>query len=180
MPAQDSVQIIHNFLRRIRYFWQNVFLSAVFVYGLSFYYRLQMHTVPITSPSLRIYNWISFMIALGLAIYIFQMKRKYFRAHYHEFILKKIFSADTQMREIELTRKFTTHIGSKMKQVWLLALLLILVGVIYYWLTKDAWNMHVYFIVGLYSLVINYPRKDLLNNVPYLIKEIFPDQPAQS
>lgn len=180
MLIQDSVQIIQNFLRRIRYFWQNVFLSAVFVYGISFYYRLQMHTVPIFTPSLRIYNWISFIIALGLAIYIFQMKRKYFRTQYYETILKKLFSADTQMRETELTRKFTAHMGSKMKQVWLLALLLILVGVIYYWLTKDAWNMHVYFIVGLYSLVINYPRRDMLNTVPDLIKEIFPDQPAQN
>ncbi len=180
MPAQDSVHTVQNFLRRIRYFWQNVFLFAVFVYGLSFYYRLQMHTTPIVSPHLRLYNWISFILALGLAIYIFQMKRKYFRVPYYESILKEILSADTRQGETEIARKFTTRMGSRMKRVWLLALLLILVGVIYYWLTKDAWNMHVYFIVGLYSLVINYPRKDMLNDVPYLIKEMISDQPPQN
>jgi hypothetical protein len=62
----------------------------------------------------------------------------------------------------------------KMKLVWLLALALILLGVIYYWITFDDWNMHIYFVVGLYSLVINYPRQDLLNQVPYLIKEFYP------
>jgi hypothetical protein len=174
MELQESTQVIQKFLQRIRFFWQNMFLIGVVAYGISFYYRLQMHTSTKLLPYLQVLNWISFIIALGLAVAIFQLKRKYFRLAYYEAVLQNLFSQSTDLNEVQLSRKFTRVMEKKMKLVWLLAVALILLGVIYYWITFDAWNMHVYFIVGLYSLVINYPRKDLLTNVPYLIKELFP------
>jgi hypothetical protein len=172
MQSQESSQVIQKFLQRVRFFWQNMFLIGVMTYGISFYYRLQVHTITKPLPYLQIYNWISFIIALGLAVTIFQLKRKYFRLAYYEEVLRNLFSQSTDLKETQLSRQFTRVMEKKMKLVWLLAIGLILLGVLYYWITFDAWNMHVYFIVGLYSLVINYPRKDLLINVPYLIKEL--------
>ena len=172
MQSQESSQVIQKFLQRVRFFWQNMFLIGVMTYGISFYYRLQVHTITKPLPYLQIYNWISFIIALGLAVTIFQLKRKYFRLAYYEEVLRNLFSQSTELKETQLSRQFTRVMEKKMKLVWLLAIGLILLGVLYYWITFDAWNMHVYFIVGLYSLVINYPRKDLLINVPYLIKEL--------
>ncbi|OGB66998.1 MAG: hypothetical protein A2Y94_07885 [Caldithrix sp. RBG_13_44_9] len=174
MQAQESAQVIQKFLLRIRFLWQNLFLVGVMAYGATFYYRLQMHTTAKPSTYLQVLNWISFIIALGLAISIFQLKRKYFRLGYYEKMIKDLFSQNTGLSESQLARQFTRLMEKKMRLGWLLAIALILVGVIYYWITFDAWNMHVYFIVGLYSLVINYPRKDLLNHVPYLIKEFYP------
>jgi hypothetical protein len=174
MHLTEPAQVIQKFLSRIRFLWQNLFLIGIMAYGVSFYYRLQMHTSLKPLSYLQVLNWISFIIAMGLAISIFQLKRKYFRLGYYEKMIKELFSRNSDLSELQLSRQFTRLVEKKIRLVWLLAVALILVGVIYYWITFDAWNMHVYFIVGLYSLVINYPRKDLLNQVPYLIKEIYP------
>jgi len=173
MHSQDSTQVIKKFLWRIRFFWQNIFLIGVMAYSISFYYRIRMQTVTKPLSYLSVLNWISFIIALGLAISIFQLKRKYFRPGHYETVLKDLYTQNNQLDETQITRQFTRVMEKKLKLVWLLAFAMILLGVSYFWITFDAWNMHVYFIVGLYSLVINYPRKDLLINVPYLISKLF-------
>jgi len=50
--------------------------------------------------------------------------------------------------------------------------IIVLLGVIFYWWTFTTKNMNIYFIVGVYSLMMNYPRKDLFMDLPYLIAEV--------
>jgi hypothetical protein len=121
-------------------------------------------------------NWISFFIAVALAIYILHIKRSYFRLKFFNQYFTQSHSENPDLDKEQLLSKFTRLIEKKMKLVWALGLVIILIGVTYYWITYDPWNMHVYFIVGLYSLVINYPRTDLFIDIPYLLKEIFQEK----
>ena len=127
---------------------------------------------------LKILNWSSFIVAVFLAFYILHIKRTYFRLGYFETFLKDLHTADPELDRNQLVRRFTRDIGSKFKRVWILGLIIVLIGVVYFWLTFDAMNMHIYFVVGLYSLVINYPRTDLFSDIPYLLKEIFQEETA--
>ncbi len=173
MSTQDPQTIIESFIRRLKVTWQSLVLFGILIYGLSFVYRLRAETAIKYYSSLPVLNWISFFIAVALAVYILHLKRSYFRLKFFNELLKELHEEDPKLSAEQLLRQFTRYIGKKMKIVWTLGLVIILVGVAYYWITFDAWNMHIYFIVGLYSLVINYPRTDLFIDVPYLLKEVF-------
>jgi hypothetical protein len=173
MDIKEINKIIQKFLQRIKLHWQILFLSSVLIYGISFIYRLESHTLIKPLSYLRILNLVSFIIALALAFTIFYFKRKYFRFRFFRVFLEKLSSEDPTIQETGAIKKLTQFIGKRMKILWYMGAALVLLGVIYYWWTFDAWNMHVYFIVGLYSLVINYPRRDLFTDLPYLIQESF-------
>ena len=173
MKAKNTQSIILNFIKNIRLFWQMIFLTGILAYGLSFLYRFQTYTTLKNFELLKILNWASFIIAVFLAFYILHIKRTYFRLKYFQQFLENTHKNDPELSEDQLLKKITRDIGSKFKRVWILGLTIILMGVAYFWLTFDAMNMHVYFVVGLYSLVINYPRAELLIDIPYLLKEIF-------
>ncbi len=172
MNIQDSRTVINNFVKNIRLYWQVIFLISVLCYGFSFLYRMDNSPPVRDIKHFQLLNWGSFAIALFLAISILYIKRKYFRLRYFENFLENTRGENPDMDEQQLVRRLVRHIGSLMKRVWIMGGSLILLGVIYYWITLDAWNMHVYFVVGLYSLVINYPRRDLFMDIPYVIKEI--------
>ena len=173
MKIQDPQGIIHNFVKRLKISWQSIILLGIIAYGISFIYRMKAETALQYSSSLPILNWISFFIAVALAVYILHIKRSYFRLKFFDQYLTASHSEYPDLDKEQLLRKFTGYIGKKMKLVWALGLVIILIGVTYYWITFDPWNMHVYFIVGLYSLVINYPRTDLFADIHYLLREIF-------
>jgi hypothetical protein len=171
MIAKEANKVIEQFLKNIRVYWQIVFLVGILCYGLTLFYRLDTHTVVRTLPYLKILNIITFLIAITLAISIFHQKRKYFHLRAFRTMIEDICKKEPEFREKQVIRQFTREIGTRLKRGWLMGCAIILVGVLYYWVTYDAWDMHVYFIVGLYSLVINYPRKDLFLDVPYLVHE---------
>ncbi len=177
MKIQDTESIIDNFIRNLRFYWQAVFMISILAYGLTFLYRLNETPAMRVLENQSLWNWGSFLVAFILAISIFRLKRKYFRIRFFEEKAESLFHENPEMDEQGLSRKLTRVIGSKLKTIWILGSVLILVGVIYYWITFDAWNMHVYFIVGLYSLAINYPRRDLFTDIPYLVKEMFKEKP---
>jgi len=176
MSTQDPQTIIESFIRKLKVTWQSLVLLGIFTYGLSFVYRLRAETGIKYFSSLPVLNWISFFIAVALAVFILHIKRTYFRLKFFTGFLEELHQGDPELPDEQLLRQFTRYIGKKMKIVWTLGLVIILVGVAYYWITFDAWNMHIYFIVGLYSLVINYPRTDLFIDVPYLLKDILRDK----
>ena len=176
MKIQDPQSIIHNFVKRLKISWQSMILLGIFGYAISFIYRMKAETTLKYFSILPVLNWISFFIAVALAIYILHIKRSYFRLKFFDQYLTESHSENPDLDKEQLLRKFTGYIGKKMKLVWVLGLVIILIGVTYYWITFDPWNMHVYFIVGLYSLVINYPRTDLFSDIPYLLKEIFQEK----
>ncbi len=171
MQSQTSSEIINRFVRNIKLIWQIVFLISVVLYGLSFLHHLYSQTVPRPLAALQLINWVSFILAVVLAVSIFYYKRKYFSLRSFRKYLESLHKKEPSLDAGRLLKRFTREMGGKMKNVWYMGGGLILLGVVYYWITYDSWNMHVYFIVGLYSLVMNYPRKDLFIDVPYLIHE---------
>lgn len=171
MNAKETEKTIQQFLRNIKLYWQVVFLLSVLLYGLSLIYRLNAQTVQRDLSYFQILNWISFILALTLAISIFQQKRKYFSLRSFRLIIEEICKREPEFQEKHVTKRFVKEISKKLKRVWIMGGALILLGVLYYWWTFDAWSMHVYFIVGLYSLAINYPRRDLFADIPYLVHE---------
>jgi hypothetical protein len=177
MKSRDPQTSIKTFTRNIKIFWQMVFLTGVLSYGVSFLYRLQVYTNLKNIELLKILNWASFIIAVFMAFYILHIKRTYFRLGYFRQFLEKAHKNDPELNPDRLIRKLMRDAGNKYKRVWVLGLIIILIGVVYFWLTFDAMNMHIYFVVGLYSLVINYPRTELFIDIPYIIEEIFQQEP---
>ena len=171
MIAKESDKVIQQFLKNIRVYWQVVFLVGILCYGLTLLYRLDTHTVVRELSYSKILNIVTFLVAITLAITIFHQKRKYFHLRAFRLIIENICKKKPELQEKQVIRQFTREIGTRLKRVWLMGGALILIGVAYYWITYDAWDMHIYFIVGLYSLAINYPRKDLFLDVPYLVHE---------
>jgi hypothetical protein len=180
MKSRDPQTSIKTFTRNIKLFWQMVFLAGVLSYGVSFLYRLQVYTTIKNIELLKILNWASFIVAVFLAFYILHIKRTYFRLRYFQQFLENARKNDPELDPDQLIRKLMRDAGNKFKRVWVLGLIIILIGVAYFWLTFDAMNMHIYFVVGLYSLVINYPRTELFIDIPYIIKEIFQQERNES
>ncbi|MEJ2635271.1 MAG: hypothetical protein P8184_08265 [Calditrichia bacterium] len=172
MQLRTTEDIIKSFLSEIRIFWQVIFLFSVVIYGGSFYQYLSAKPLPRQLPYFRAFDLISFVLAISLALAIFAYKRKYFSLRPLRKFLEKIRAKHPELNENDLARKVTRDLRGRMKTVWLMGGGLILLGVIFYWLTFTTKNMHVYFIVGLYSLMMNYPRKDLFLDIPYLISEM--------
>ena len=173
MEIKETEKKIERFLKKTKLQWQIIVLSTVFLYGITLIYRLTTHSTTKALSYLKALNLLSFVIALTLAFTIFHLKRKYFRLRFFRQYLEDLSLKVSEIQVKEAAQDLTTFIGQKLKTVWYMGGALILLGVIYYWWTYDAWNMHVYFIVGLYSLMINYPRRDLFIDLPYIIHETF-------
>jgi hypothetical protein len=171
MDIKESEKAILKFIGNVKVYWQVIFLITILAYGISFIYRLDAQTAPKPLSYLNILNWISFAFALILAISILQFKRRYLSVTFFQKYLENLSSDKPELQSQELVKNLLRFSKQKLKIVWHLGATLILLGVAYYWWTFDAWNMHVYFVVGLYSLMINYPRRDLFIDIPFLVEE---------
>lgn len=172
MHQIDSQAVMKRFLRQVRIFWQAIFLGSVLLYGIAFVHHFTTGTPPHYFSHFSTLDLVSFIIAITLAVAIFGYKRRYFSLRKIRHFLEGLYSREPSLREKDMARRLTRHFGKKMKTVWLMGGALVVLGVIFYWITFTTRNMHIYFIVGIYSLLLNFPRKDLFINVPYLIKEI--------
>jgi hypothetical protein len=171
MDIKETEKTILRFIRNVKVYWQIIFLITILAYGISFIYRLDAQTSPKSLKYLGTLNWLSFALALILAITILQFKRRYLSLKFFRKYLEQLSSDKPEFQSQELVKNLLHYTRQKLKTVWHLGAALILLGVAYYWWTFDAWNMHVYFVVGLYSLMINYPRRELFIDIPYLVEE---------
>ncbi len=172
MAATGLSGIIEQFIRRIRFRWQIIFLVSVIVYGISFYHHLQFHTeMKIPTRMYRIFDQVFFVVALGLAMGILFYKRKYFTLKYFRKRLEVLHRQHSRSDAKELLRILLRELDKRFNVVWWMGFALILMGIIQYWLTFVSRNMNIYFIVGLYSILLNYPRQDMLIEIPYLARE---------
>ena len=173
MHLKKSEEIIDRFVREVRSFWQAVFAGSVLIYAVSFFHHFTVRTSPRTLPYSNTIDWISFLLAITLAVLIFHYKRQYFSLRAIRIFLEKLAKQNPESDEYELARLLMNSLKSRIKTVWLFGAGLVVLGVVFYWWTFTSKNMHIYFVVGLYSLVMNYPRRDLFLDVPYLIHEIY-------
>ncbi|MFZ0389459.1 MAG: hypothetical protein WAN36_03295 [Calditrichia bacterium] len=178
MLKTDLDILLENFIRRMRAYWQVIFISSILFYGAAFAHHFSTQRPPRIFSYFSAVDLASFVIAIFLAITIFQLKRRIFSLRQIRLFLEKIVKEEPELDDKMLIRRLTRQFGKKMKTVWLMGGGLILLGVVFYWLTFTTKNMHIYFIVGLYSLLMNYPRKDLFMDVSYLIREVRLGSPA--
>lgn len=161
-------------LKRLRSSWQTYFLPAVAVYSTAllhlFYVRPSVKTEIL--PYLQHLDMASFAIAIGLTVLIFRLKRQYVSSRYFRQQLAEALSADPQADDSMLTSALFKSLRKRFTYIWLLALLIIVTGVAFYWLTFSPQNtVHIYFIIGCFSLVLNYPREDIFAALPLWIEE---------
>ena len=171
MQIKESEKIINCFLKEIKSFWQIIFLISFVCYAISFAHHFMANSLPIALSYFKTIDLISFAIAIILVFAIFFYKRKCFTLRAFRLLLLQLNKNNPDWDEKELTIHFTRNLRNKMKTVWLMGGALVILGVIFYWLTFTTKNMHIYFVVGLYSIMMNYPRKDLFSDVPYMVHE---------
>ncbi len=114
---------------------------------------------------------ISFIFAIALAVLILNLKRKYFTKRFSRKITEVSLTETPEISDRELLNKVFSVLKKKISLVWILGLLIVLDGVILYWATFLSRNMHIYFIVGAFSLILNYPRQVLFAEIPWYIRE---------
>lgn len=180
MQSQTSDHLIRQFIKRISLTWQLIFIVDLILYGIAFVHHFQTRMPPRPLSYLHTLDWVSFIIALTLALLIFRYKRVYFRLSYFEKFMDAVAAANPAADEKALIRAVLNELRSRFTTVWLMGSGLIILGVIYYWWTLVSYNMHVYFIVGLYSLFLNYPRRIFFDDLPFIAKSILKEQSSDA
>ena len=174
MRQDELAPIVTAFSRRIKNSWQIIFLAAVVPYALSllhyFYYRPGLRIGVL--PYLKAIDLTSFVIAFGLALLILALKRKYFSPKFSRAMVEDALRKNPESSVETLLSGILNILRRKMTLVWVLGWLMVLDGVIFYWLTfSERSNMHMYFVVGAFSLFMNYPRRDLFSDLPGYVRE---------
>lgn len=174
MRQNELTLTVQNFSKRMKNTWQVIFLGVLLSYGLSLLHLFYQN--PAVNPAIEKHlpniDLISFIIAIGLAVVIFSMKRKYYSRKFSQGIVEESLRQNPDQENEVLLKNVLGILRQKMVLIWLLGLLIVLDGVVFYWLTfSSSNNMHIYFVIGVYSLVINYPRIDLFNDLPWFVVE---------
>lgn len=174
MRQNELTLLVQNFSKKMKNTWQVIFLGVIVSYCLSLAHLFYVNPGinPAIEKYLRNIDLISYIIAIGLAVVIFSMKRKYFSRKFSQGIVTDSLRENPAQENEVLLKKVLGILNRKMVFIWLLGLFLVLDGVFFYWLTFSSNNnMHIYFVIGVYSLIINYPRSDLFNDLPWFVVE---------
>jgi len=174
MKQDELAPIVTAFFGRVKNSWQIIFLAAVVPYALSllhyFYYRPELRIDVL--PYLKAIDLSSFAVAFGLALLILALKRKYFSRKFSRIMVDEALRKNPETPVETLLSRILNILRRKMTLVWVLGLLIVLDGVIFYWITfSGRSNMHMYFVVGAFSLFMNYPRRDLFSDLPGYVRE---------
>lgn len=174
--ARETLEaVVRRQARRMRGSWQMFFLPGALIYGLTLLnlFYLQPEPRESLSPYLRNLDLFTFFIAIAMAVAIFNMKRTYFSRRFIRKTMDEALRRNEGMADEELLERIFGVIRARMTRVWALGLGLILLGVAFHWATfAAAQNLHTYFVIGAFSLIINYPRAELFSDMPwYLLQE---------
>ena len=171
---------IRQFVRRLRTQWQLWVLTAFLSYGISAGYLFVRHPFPraLSLKTMAIIGNITFFIAMILAIGIFILKSQVFSHRFSREFLKqalKQFNGDPT----SALDAYLATIARRLTRFWILALGIILTGVVHFWVTLWPQYLHLLFIVGLFSLFLNYPRMEFFAEVPYQLQRLKMDYEQQ-
>ena len=167
-------EIISVFAKKIKNTWQIIFLPAIVLYGVSLLHLFQLQPGPRETifPYLKNIDLISFVLAIAFAVIIFNMKRRYFSPKFSKRMVDASLKQDPRQDEARLIRQILTLLQKKMTLVWLLGFLIVLDGVLFYCITfYPSNNMHIYFVIGALSMLVNYPRSELFEDLPWYVAE---------
>lgn len=143
------------------------------VYGPALYHSLKFNP-PIRASVLKYaenIDLISFVIAIVLALIILNLKRKYFSKKFSRTLVQSSLTESSELSAQDLLHIVLKELQHKMYLIWALGFLIVLDGVAIYWIAFLSRNMHIYFIVGTFSLILNYPRQELFAEIPIYILE---------
>ncbi len=169
-PLQKRIQ---RFVRRIRNIWQIVVFLTVLLYAVAaiHYFKVRPQFNTNLAPYLTALENISLFIAFALLMGIFLIKRKYFSRHYHRTRLMQLMkSSDNDKGEV--LHELLETLAPRFTWVWFLAFLVVSDGVLFYWLTFSPQYLHMFFIVGLFSLFLNYPREEMFSELPWQVERL--------
>jgi hypothetical protein len=140
-----------------RMIWISIITGVIILTGIVLVFnRLQIFY---TIPNITVVGEILFLIALGLGIAILVLKRTMFR-------LDKVLEQGLALTDTARQENFVlVKIRRNYIVLWLLAEMIGLLGFIFYLFTADLQNYLLFAVVSLYSLVINYPREQLIKIV---------------
>ena len=174
-------QPIRKQIKELRMHWQMYFLPAALFYGLAVWHLLSIH--PSVKPEMAAYvkniDLGGFIIAILMAVVILQIKRQFFSLRFARTFVAEAIQHQADISDGDVVRNIFRVWKAKFSTVWLLGMLIILVGVASYWLTfSPAINFHIYFVIGSFSMVINFPRQDLFIDLPWQIAEARRDKDA--
>jgi len=173
MIVKELNEPLKKFSQRMKSGWQVIFIIIVAIYGPALYHSLK------TNPPIRVsmlkyaenLDLLSFIIAILLAVVILNLKRKYFSKKFSRTLVQSSLTKSPDLSDQELLRIVLKELKNKMYFIWILGFLIVLDGVAIYWIVFLSRNMHIYFIVGTFSLILNYPRQELFTEIPWYIME---------
>ncbi len=173
MREQKLNKIARNFIGRIKPAWQMIFFPAILLYSIALFHFFYTHPAPrhFSEPLLRNLDLASFLIAIVLAGIIFNMKRRYFSSRFIRRYVEMLQKQSPAMSIDKLTDAVFEFLRRKLMRVWMLGGVIVLEGVVYYWITLTSNNMHTYFVIGAFSLFLNYPRTALFEEVPWYVRQ---------
>lgn len=173
MTRKDIEQRVNVFSSRLKSTWQMVVLPSVALYALTllhfFYLRPALRFS--NEAVLRNIDWLSFAAAVVIAVAILRQKQKYFSRRFSVRVTEEILTGNPQADLQTIIDAIFGRIRGKIFRIWLLGVLLISDGLLFYWITYSPGNMHIYSIIGIFSLALNYPRPELFFDIPYYIVE---------
>jgi hypothetical protein len=173
MNSKELNDQIKKFSQRMKSSWQVIFIVIVLVYCPSLYHSFKANP-PIRVSMLRYadnLDLLSFIVAILLTVLIFNLKRKYFSKKFSRNLVQTSLSKSADLSDQELLRTVLKELQRKIYLIWALGFLIVLDGIVIYWSIFLSWNMHIYFIVGTFSLILNYPRQELFSQIPWYIVE---------
>lgn len=177
MRERKLNQLSQSFTAQIKSNWQAIFFPGIMLYAISLIHFFYSHPSPrITNPGvLKNIDLLSFILAIGLAVVIFNLKRKYFSPKFSRQVVEASLKQAPDLSVEELITKVFKTLHIKLRLVWMLGAFIILEGIIFYWSTYISGNMHIYFVIGGFSLLINYPRKEMFQDIPWYVLQAHKD-----
>jgi hypothetical protein len=173
MITKDFNEAVKNFSNKMKSNWQILFIIMVIMYSASLYHSFKVR--PLLRDSLLKYaqnlDILSFIIAIVLAIVILNLKRRYFSKRFSRKVTETSLKNSADLSDVEILKIVFAYLQKKIYLIWFLGFLIVLDGIILYWIIYLSWNMHIYFIVGTFSLILNYPRQELFFDIPWYIVE---------
>ena len=170
----DFSPVLKRFTKKIRNTWQMFFLPAALLYICALLHAFYVKPQPTAEliPYLANIDLVSYAIAIILTVVIFNLKRRFFSRRFSRQIIEQSFKAAPEADSETLLEDVFTVLQKKLPLVWGLGLLLVVEGVLFYIITALPGNMHIYFIIGIFSLFINYPRKEMFEDIAlYVVEE---------
>ncbi len=180
IDIQPLHQTIRRFVRKARNQWQLFTLATIATYGVTALYLWYAHPAPrpLSVKTVTILGNATFVVAVILAVVIFLQKNQVFSRRFsHDFFVAALneYQGDAE----KALQEYLRVVFTKLLRFWVLAYGIVLVGVVHYWITYWPQYVHFLFIVGLFSLFLNYPRNEFFTEIPYQLQRLKMDYDEQ-